>query len=117
MQKIHFDSIGKQRAFGRDCFYRFLARYSEKVGKMKSTSVDDERSSLSLDVINQYINTVLDALKKITDLRLLLNMDECGFSKRSQYKKRRACIFLKNVMYLHCGMQAIKYIIFLRFAV
>lgn len=95
-QKMYFDRTGEQRAFGRDWFYRFLARYSEIVGKMKSASVDDQRSSLSLKAINQYINAALDALKKITDLRLLLNMDECGFSKRSQYKKRRTCVFLKN---------------------
>lgn len=95
-QNKYFNRTGEQRAFGRDWFYRFLTRYSEKVGKMKSTSVDDERSSLSLDAINQYINAVLDALTKITDLRLLLNMDECGFSKRSQYKKKRTCVFLKD---------------------
>ncbi|KAK8890765.1 hypothetical protein M9Y10_035550 [Tritrichomonas musculus] len=95
--KMYFDRTGEQRELGGDWFYRFLAGYSEIVGKMKSASVENQRSSLSLKTINRYINAVLNALKKITDLRLLLNMDECRFSKRSQYLKGELAFFFEKL--------------------
>lgn len=63
---------------------------------VKSTSVDDERASISLKAVNEYIDAVLNALKQVTDLRLLLNMDESGFGRRPEYKKRRSCVYCKN---------------------
>lgn len=63
---------------------------------VKSTSVDDDRASISLKAVNEYIDAVLNALKQVTDLRLLLNMDESGFGRRPEYKKRRSCVYCKN---------------------
>lgn len=96
-QKLYYIRTGEERSFGKDWFYRFLHRYDDIVGKMKATSVDEDRGSLSLDAINEYIIAIVNALKLVTDLRLVLNMDESGFGKRPDYKKRRSCVFLKNI--------------------
>lgn len=85
-QKLFFEHTGLERTFGRDWFYRFLKRYDKIVGKMKATSVDEDRGNLSLDSINEYIKAIINALKLVTDLRLVLNMDESGFGRRPEYK-------------------------------
>ena len=54
--------------------------------------MDEERGNISAEEIEEYIKNVLEVLPQIVDLRLLLNMDECGFGKQTNYKKRRTCV-------------------------
>lgn len=75
-QKLYSDLKGLKWAFERDLFYKFLKRYDKIVGKMKATSVDDDRGNLFLETIKEYIKAIVIALKLVTDLRLVLNMDE-----------------------------------------
>lgn len=95
-QDLYHERTGEQREFGRDWFHRFLARHQDDIGKVKTASVDEDRGNISIEKVNEYIDAVLDALPKIKDLRLVLNMDECGFGKRPDYKKRRNCVFHKK---------------------
>ena len=62
-------------------------KYSDEIEK-NTASVDDDRECLSLEKVDEYIKVVLKSLPLITDLRLVLNMDECGFGRRPDYKKR-----------------------------
>lgn len=55
----------------------------------KCPSIDDDRGELSIDLIEKYIKDVIDALKKVKDLRLLINIDEIGFGRHHHYGKRR----------------------------
>ena len=73
-----------------------MIRNEEKIGKKKCPSVDDDRGELSIEFIEKYINEVLSALKQITELRLLINMDEIGFGRLPHYGKRRNCVYVKN---------------------
>lgn len=84
------------KPFDRFWFRRFLIRNEDTIGKKKCPSVDDDRGELSIDLIEKYIEDVIDALKKIKDLRLLINMDEIGFGRRPHYGKRRNCVYVKN---------------------
>ena len=86
-RKLFFMRTGHERVFGCDWFRRFLFRHNDLIGNIKAISVDDDRASLSLKSINEYIEAVLNALKLVTDLRLVLNMDKNSFGKRPEYKK------------------------------
>lgn len=85
--------------FSRGWFYLFMERYKDEIGKKKCNSVDEGRGNISLKKVDEYINLVLEILPKIKDLRLFINMDECGFGKRTNFKKRRSCVYSKR-----CGV-------------
>ena len=53
-----------------------MKRHSDTISKKKCLSVDDERGSLDREQIERYIAAINDALKGVTDLRLVFNMDE-----------------------------------------
>ena len=82
---------------------------------VKSTSVDDDRASISLKAVNEYIDAVLNALKQVTDLRLLLNMDESGFGRRPENKKGDLVCTAKIAQFLLYGVLIQIIIIFLGF--
>ena len=84
------------RVFDRFWFRGFLRRYADIISKKKCPSVDDERGSLSREQIEKYIIDINAALEKVTDLRLVLNMDETGFGRRPEYGKRKSCVFVLN---------------------
>ena len=97
-QNFYLARTGHEKTFTRGWFHLFLERHKDEIGKKKkSTSVDDDRGSISINEVNAYIKAHLEALPLITDLRLFLNMDECGFGLRPEYKKRRSCVFRKSV--------------------
>ena len=84
------------RVFDRYWFRAFLRRHAELISKKKCPSVDDERGSLSREQIEQYIIDINNALAGVTDLRLVLNMDETGFGKRPDYGKKKSCVYVVN---------------------
>ena len=95
-ENMFFERTSIRRQFNKNWFQTFMERYQTILGKMKCTSVDEERGNISPEKVKTYINDVINALKNITELRLFINMDECGFGRRTNYKKRRTCVFLKN---------------------
>ena len=62
-------------------------------GEKKCASAEDDRGTISLEKINQYIKEILEVIPLIKNLRLLINMDESGFGQRPDYKKRRSCVY------------------------
>ena len=58
--------------------------------------MDDDRGSLDREQIERYIEEINAAFVDVTDLRLVLNMDETGFGRRPEYGKMRSCIFHKS---------------------
>lgn len=96
-QKMYSERTLLDRDFSRGWYHLFLERHAEELGKIKCDSVDENRGSISLAEVNEYIKAVNNALPLITDLRLLLNMDESGFGRRPDYKKRRTCVYRKSV--------------------
>ena len=91
--EIYKTRTGIQHVFDRFWFRDFLRRHADVIAKKKCASVDDDRGSLDRAEIENYIHEISEALIDITDLRLVLNMDETGFGKRPDYGKRRSCIF------------------------
>ena len=59
----------------------------QEIGKVKTASFEEDRGKISIEKVNEYIDAVLNALPNIKDLRIVLNMDQCGFGK----KKKKLC--------------------------
>lgn len=96
-QEIYHRRTDENRIFSRGWFRLFLDRHSDSIGKKKCASADDDRGTISLEKINQYIKEIFEVLPLIKDLRLLINMDESGFGRRPDYKKRRSCVYSKKL--------------------
>ena len=84
------------RIFDRSWFRDFMRRHSDVIAKKKCPSVDSDRAELNREQIEKYIQEVNSALETVSDLRLLLNIDETGFGRRPDYGKKRSCIFVLN---------------------
>ena len=84
------------RIFDRSWFRDFMRRHSDVIAMKKCPSVDSDRAELNREQIEKYIQEVNSALETVSDLRLLLNMDETGFGRRPDYGKKRSCIFVLN---------------------
>ena len=93
---LYFKRTLIKHIFDRFWFRDFMKRHSDTISKKKCLSVDDERGSLDREQIERYIAAINEALKGVTDLRLVLNMDETGFGRRPEYGKVRSCIFHKS---------------------
>ena len=87
---------GDTRTFDRFWFYRFIQKYEDVLKIRKCPSVDDERGNLEWDKFIVYFERIKSALPRLTDLRLLINMDESGFGTRPDKGKRKNCIFCSN---------------------
>ena len=95
-ESLYLERTQVQREFNRNYFLLFLARHDDLFDKGKFTSVDEKRRNISLEKVDIYIRDIANALKQVKDLRLIINFDECGFGRRSNYKKRRTCVFSKS---------------------
>ena len=95
-EQIFFDRTNERRQFNKNWYLTFMIRYQDVIDKQKCTSVDEDRGNISPIKIYKYIDDIKNALQMVTEPRLLINMDECGFGKRCNYKKRRTCIFIKK---------------------
>ena len=94
--ELYRKRTGIQHVFDRFWSRDFIRRHADCIAKKKCPSVDDDRGSLDREQIEEYIRNVNAALSEVTDLRLVLNMDETGFGRRPDYGKRRSCIFHVN---------------------
>ena len=82
--------------FDRFWFGDFLRRRADVIDKKKCASVDDDRGSLNREAIEEYMAANNDVLIGVTDLHLVLNIDETMFGKRPEYGKRRSYVFHIN---------------------
>ena len=83
--------------FDQYLYHRFLNRHADIVKTGKCPSLDEERGDLEWETFEQYFAHVEEALRRLTDLRLLLNMDESGFGTRPDKGKRKKCVFCLDI--------------------
>lgn len=84
------------RSFTREWVRNFIDRHSEVLKKQKCPSLEDLRADIDPNEVDRYFSEVDDVLPKLTDPRLLINMDECGFGRRPDLGKKRSCVFFEN---------------------
>ena len=84
---------GMKKAFDRHWFYRLINRHQNTLRISKCPCLDDDRGELDWSSFETYISMVHEALSSLSDMRLLINMDETGFGKRPDKGKRKNCVY------------------------
>ena len=88
---------GVDRSFSRDWVRNFIKRHSEKIGKQKAKSIEEDRTKISPEEVERYINEVEEMMKNPFHPNLLLNFDETGFERRPDKKKKKICNYFQRM--------------------
>ena len=70
---------GMKKTFDGPKFYLFLNRLQNTLRIGKCQCLDEDRGELEWISFETYFTMAYEALNKLTDFRILINMDECGF--------------------------------------
>ena len=103
-QELYHERTSEQREFDKDWLQRFLMGHQNEIGKIKTSSVDEQGGNISINAINKYVDAVLNVLPKIKDLRLILNMTNVGLGNSRIIKKDEIAFFIKNVKFSQFGV-------------
>ena len=95
-ETIYLKRIHQVYTFDKHWYQRFLKRHNDLLSTGKIPSLTDERGELEYAAFEVYFEQVINALERLVDLRLLINMDESGFGSRPDKGKRKKCVFFKD---------------------
>lgn len=95
-EEIFKERVSRSYTFDKYWFHRFLHRHQDVLTSGKIPSLTEDRGELDFAVFECYFSRVMKALEHLTDLRLLINMDESGFGSRPDKGKRKKCVFTKD---------------------
>ena len=87
---------GSIREFTRDWLLDFKMRHHNSIEKVTCTSLDNERSNISIADVDKYISEIEDVMEDPPCPFLLINFDETGFGKRPDKGKRKSVYIIKG---------------------
>ena len=95
-EHLYYDRTRQLVTFDKYWFHRFLKRHIDSLTTKKIPSLSQDRGELDYTVFVCYFDRIIAALKKLVDLRLLINMDESGFGSRPDKGKRKKCVLVRD---------------------
>ncbi|KAH0790775.1 putative transposase [Histomonas meleagridis] len=93
--EVYKKRTGIDRDFSRDWCFNFCKRHQDRITKVKVSCVDEERASIDIAQVHQYIANIERILIDPPNPHLLMNFDETGFSKRPDKGKTKS-VFICN---------------------
>lgn len=93
---IYKTRTGIDRSFSSDWMRDFRERHKNLIEKVIADSLEEDRSQISLDEVNQYIHDIENMMLDPPNPYLLINFDEIGFDRRPDKGKRKKVYIFKE---------------------
>lgn len=91
-EKLYFKRTNISRNFTRDWFHDFCKRHESKIKRIKASSLEEARSHIKPEEIEDYIKKIESLMQNPPNPLLLINFDETGFGKRPDKGKRKTIL-------------------------
>lgn len=96
LERYILETKGQNITLDRCWFYRFRQRHSDQLKVIKVHSRESQRCDVNAADINLYFNQLIEALNKISNYSLVVNMDESGFYSRPLKNTSQNCCFISG---------------------
>ena len=87
---------GIDRSFTSDWMRDFRERHENSIEKVIADSLEEDRSQISLEEVNQYIHDIEEMMLDPPNPYLLINFDEIGFDRKPDKGKRKKVYIFKK---------------------